>query len=273
MTTEIINQIAESLLSSNDWLSEIRSIGYLSRPTGEGANSKLVVTDGEREIGITDREGNSGYIRFRSDQNFRVQKITAYTSCYPSSRYIYDLRLIVVVKTTAPENIAMLLSTQLNSMRPTIGSQTRVDVQSGGTNSLSVVKNEGGEQWNNNYRAMFIDFNMSFDWRDDCSLIVTDMACDNCVNIYDLGCFPHCDLIGIGQNSNQTGIWTLNTIFNGTSIIQEFAVVSGQEIKIPLSGLNESYQFNIQIKNTSGVVFTFIIENITYNCVQITLLP
>lgn len=271
MTKEIIQEIAESLLSQNDWLSEIRTIGYLSKPSGD----RLVVIDGKDEIGITDRSGNSGYIRFRSDTNFRVTKIPSFSSCFQSSRYTYDLRLIVVVKTEAPENIALLLSTQLNAIRPITGTQTKCEVQSGGSNSLAIVKTEGGEQWNNNYRAMYIDFTMSFDWRDDCQLIETDMSCTNCTNTQDLGCVPHCDEVTIPVDV-PSGEYTLLTIFNGTSVIQKFDFTDEDPsgyLTVPMSGLNESYQYDIQIKNSDGEVIEWTIDETTYNCFRIQLLP
>jgi len=99
------------------------------------------------------------------------------------------------------------------------------------------------------------------------------MSCTNCTNVFDFGCIPHCEGLFIGQNATETGTWTLHTNFNGTSVIQEFEVVDGEEIELPMSGLNESYEFSIQIKDSEGTVFTFTIEDIEYNCVKITLLP
>jgi len=275
MIRELISDVARQLVTENSgWLSQIRTLGYLQRESILDARDKLIVTDGENEIGITDVRGNSGYIRFRADQNFTRDDIASYTSCASSSRYNYFLRLVVVAKTGTPENVSLLLSTQLNSF-VYAGDNFKTRVTGGGSHSVNISKAEGIDQLNNTYRVMYLDFTLSFDWRKDCDQIPFEMDCDNCLNIYDMGCMQHCGDIELEQVSDFTGTATLNTFFNGNTIVQSFPVTEGETVVIPMDGLNENYEYNIQLKDSAGEVITLVFgspeEN--YDCFKIKLTP
>lgn len=270
MISELITDLARQLVVLNaSWLSEIRSVGYMNT-----IDDKIIISDGENEIGITDTEGNSGYIRFAKDQNFTVSQIKSYTSCRTARNFKYYLQLTIVAKTSTPENLTLLLSTQIHSMNFT-GDNVVAEVTGGGSNSISVAKKEGITQTNSTYRAVYLDFTLSFDWRKDCDQIPITMACDNCTNIYDFGCLQHCLEVTLGTNSSYTGTATLNTFFNGTVITQSFDVTVDEPIVVPMDGLNENYEYNIQLMDSDGevIVLTFGSPSEEYDCFKIKLLP
>lgn len=271
MITDIIDRVSSQLLQSNYWLSEIRSIGYLNTISGDKS-----VTDGLNEIGITDRSGNSGYIRFNSDQNFTVEESTAYSGCKVMSKFTYFMRLVVVAKTDVPENITMLLAAQFAKMTFTgyEANAVKVRARSGGSNSMSVVKNESGQdQENVNYRALYIDFTVQFLWNYDCDQIEIDMACSTCTNPLDLGCHQHCETVAIGTNALHTGTYTIKTSFNGVAVAQTFSATKNTEIEIPLENLNENYQFDIRIFDPNGDEITIGLPSEDYDCIRITVTP
>lgn len=275
MISELISDLARQLVVLNtSWLSEIRSIGYLNK-----FEDRTIVSDGDNEIGITDASGNSGYIRFVNDRNFTVEEITSYTSCRTASRFTYYLRLIIVAKTTTPENLSLLLSTQINSIQINSMSLSGDNVKSrstgGGSNSINIVRGEGAEQTNSTFRTVYVDFTISFDWRKDCDQIPIIMACDNCTNIYDIGCIQHCLEVTLETNSSYTGTATLNTFFNGTVITQSFDVAIDEPIVVPMAGLNENYEYNIQLMDSDGevITLTFGSPSQEYDCFSVKLMP
>lgn len=270
MISELITDLARQLVVLNaSWLSEIRSIGYMTKP-----EESTVITDGENEIGITDTEGNSGYIRFANDRNFTVDEIKSFSSCRTASRYNYFLRMVVVAKTSTPENLSLLLSTQINSLSFS-GDNVVARVTGGGSNSMNISKGEGSTQINSTFRVVYLDFTLSFDWRKDCDQIPITMACDNCENVYDMGCMQHCLEVTLETNSSYTGTATLNTFFNGTVITQSFDVTVDEPIVVPMDGLNENYEYNIQLMDSDGevIVLTFGSPSEEYDCFKIKLLP
>lgn len=272
MVQSIIQDIARQLVTINAaWLSEVRTIGYVVR------DPDIVITDFENEIGLTDRSKNSGYIRFRQDINFNREDIPARNSCgIQSSRYTHYLRLVIAAKTTTPEDLSMLLATQLNSMALTFTGidNIKVRVLSGGSNSISITKGEASkDQLNSEYRAVYVDFNLQLDWRNDCDQIQITMACDNCTSTYDLGCVQHCEDIVISATIAEAGTATLNTNFNGVLVTQSFEVEVGDEITVPMSGLNENYEYSIQILNSSGEVIELTFGDATYDCFTVKLMP
>lgn len=279
----IIEDIARQLVILNaSWLSEVRTVGY--RATTEKG---VVITDFENEIGITDRDGNSGYIRFAADTNFTRQESRALTSCVPSSRYTFKLRLVVIAKTETPEDLALLLSTQINALQLTYTNINNIkcSVTSGGSNSAAITRNEGGEQINSTYRTVFVDFDLMFDWINDCDQIQIIMNCDNCTTTLDLGCIQHCETITVHADIAYTGTATLNTFFNGITVTQSFEVTEGEDMEVPLSGLNENYEYSIQFRDVNGEVIPVFGgeheqghnegEHVgeEYDCIKITLVP
>ena len=273
MINEIVDIIASNLVTDNDWLSEIRSIGYLNR-----INGITSVTDTMKEIGLNDREGNSGYIRFENDRNFSIRESpNQYSSCGKSIEITYLMTLVIAAKTAIPESVALMLAVQfkeLNFDTEYPANNVIVYAISGGSNSQSVVpKESGSDQWNQNYRALYVDFSIQFTWDKNCNQIPITMACDNCTNILDLGCVDHCETHGIGVNATYTGTMTLKTIFNGVSVTQSFDVEYGEEIEIPLEYLNEDYEFNIQLFDIGGEIITKTVDAVEYDCFKIKILP
>lgn len=276
MIREIIDSISTQLVQSNSWLSEIRSVGYLNRQSIENARDKFVVTDGIKEIGITDRSGNSGYIRFSSDQNFTTEESMQYAGCQVMTRFTYFMRLVIVAKTELPENITLLLASQLSklSFAGYESNSVKVRARSGGSNSMAVVQNESGQnQENVNYRTLYIDFTIQFLWNYDCDQIEIDMACDTCTNPLDLGCHQHCETVSIGTNALHTGNYTIKTSFNGVAVTQTFSATKNTEIQIPLENLNENYQFDIRIYDPFGEEITIGLPSEDYDCIRITVTP
>ncbi|MBL0317148.1 MAG: hypothetical protein IPP69_15825 [Flavobacteriales bacterium] len=271
MIREIIDSISTQLVQSNSWLSEIRSVGYLNTVSGEKS-----VTDGIKEIGITDRSGNSGYIRFSSDQNFTTEESMQYAGCQAMTRFTYFMRLVIVAKTELPENITLLLASQLSklSFAGYESNSVKVRARSGGSNSMAVVQNESGQnQENVNYRTLYIDFTIQFLWNYDCDQIEIDMACDTCTNPLDLGCHQHCETVSIGTNALHTGNYTIKTSFNGVAVTQTFSATKNTEIQIPLENLNENYQFDIRIYDPFGEEITIGLPSEDYDCIRITVTP
>lgn len=272
MITELITNLAAQLVARNaSWLSEIRTLGYLNS-TEEGK----FVTDFKDEIGLTDREGNSGYIRFQEGENFSTQEVPRYTSCSSSTRYVFRLRLVIAAKTESPENLALLLSTQINSLE-FLDKTVHARVQSGGSNSPQIVQAEGGEQLNNEFRVVYVNFNLQFDWRKDCDTIPIIMSCSNCTSTIDLGCRQHCDAVPTFTPATETATYTLNTFFNGVVVTQSFPVTEGADISVPMAGLNESYEYDIQVRNSDGEIVELKLEDdpsaLNYDCFRVKLLP
>lgn len=281
MITEIVNTIAAKLVLTNSaWLKQIRSLGYLAKTEAE-----TVIYDQEvKEIGLDDRNGNSGYIRFGSDQNFTVNPIPAKVSKY-AYQYKYALRLVIVVKTDYPANINYLLSLQLNhldlgSCTYATGTASNIMVQtaSGGSNTIANAKNESGvEIKNNNYKVVYIDFVVKFDDHNSCDFtqkIILPMEC-GCASILDLECVGSCDDITIPIVSLYTGDATVRTIFNGNYVTIPVEVVTGEEIVVNAEHLNADYTFNLQVFNEDGEQLTYSEDpsGTVYDCFQIKIIP
>lgn len=272
MITALISEFSQKLLVANaSWLSEIRAIGYLNRESILNARDKLVVTDGKDEIGITDTSGNSGHIRFVEGQNFTSQELQSTTSCDTAWRYTFRLRLVVVAKTETPEDLALLLATQVNAMTLSGGAKARTT--GGGMNSAQIVLQEGGTQWNNNYRAVAIDFNLIFDYRGNCAIPIT-MTCPECESFVDIGCLPACGPITI-QPSTYTGTMTLAAVFNGNLIQIGFEVTEGEPIQVPTNGLNSDYEYQIRLFDEDGnhVPVQLGPSDEPKDCIKVKLLP
>lgn len=271
MINELILSVAQKLVTANaSWLSEVRTIGYMNR-----FEDGLVITDGENEIGITDRTGNSGYIRFVDGaQGFSVESIPSYRSCESSSRYSYRMRLVVVAKTETPENLSLLLSTQMNSFSFSGHDKGKARVTGGGTNSFQIVSAEGGEQLNTSYRALFIDFTLQFDWRNDCVPISITMECNNCDETIDYGCVKACSEIELPITITEAQTGTITTMFNGQMIVQPIELPVGEGVVVDLSGLNADYQYTIQVRGENGEALNIQPSpSLSYNCFKVKLIP
>lgn len=285
MIDGLIREIIVNLQTENaSWLSEIRGVGYAYTSEIEGKR-QIRITDFENEIGITDIRVNSGYLRFRNDNNFQSQELPRIVSCARVFRYTYQFRLVVACITSTPENLAFLLATQLNSMsfdKPT----TQITVTAGGSNSYNVALNEGSEQINAEYRVVYVDFNLVFNHK--CEPIPVTMDCPNCTSTLDLGCLQHCDTLTVHADIAYSGTATLHTTFNGNMVVQTFEVTSGEDLEVPMSGLNENYEYVIQFRDEDGELIPIFDADHggqghghdgddhgghEYDCIKITLKP
>lgn len=260
MIQALVNKVAQSLVTLNsEWLTEIRTLGYLQRrPEGD-----IVTTDGLQDIGLTDREGNSGFIRFESDINFNVQEMspsTRYSSCEPiGHRFSVDLRLVVVANTEVPQDLPFALSVQMASIRFTDeefkNRNVAVRAISGGSHTMANVKTETGKETLNNENAVvFVKFRIYFDYKQNCEAINIPITMNRCEddNYTDYGCYQLCEGVTLNQNATYTGDMVLHTYFNGISVDQTFEVVIGEPIVVPTENLNADYEFIIELFDNNG---------------------
>ncbi len=282
MIQALVNKIATSLVTLNaTWLTEIRSLGYLQRrPEGD-----YVTTDGLRDIGLTDREGNSGYIRFESDQNVTVSELSErYSSCEPiGQRFSVDLRLVVVAKMDLPQDLPFALSVQLASIRFTEDefkhNNVRARALAFGSHSMANVKTETGkEDLNNENSVVYVRFRIYFDFRQNCDANNIPIEMSNCISedFVDFGCVQLCEDITLYQDAEYTGLMTLRTIFNGTVVTQSFDVVTDEPIVIPTDNLNADYVFIIELFDAEGVQVMILSNDPTpdeHESVKIKIMP
>lgn len=283
MIKSLIDTVATKLVTLNTWLSEVRAGGYLQKANGDIS----IIDRYKNEIGITDKRGNSGYIRYRSDQNYTVQELPSserYSSCeIIGQRIAINLRLILVVQSTIPEDIAFLLTVQMNSFQfdtPEFnGKNVRVRVQSAGTNTLANVLTETSQNdLNNDNEVIYIDFQILFDWNQRCDIynIPIEMECNDCLEPLDLGCKQYCETLELSQVSTYTGIVTLKTMFNGVSIIRSIDVVDGESISIDLEEFTPDYEYSVSLYNVEGDLIPIQDESPTpveYDCFKLKVTP
>lgn len=276
MVTEIINNTCSWLLGVNSaWLNQIRSVGYLNR-----SSDGVTITDDEvKEIGLTDIALNSAYVRFRNDENFGCTEIPSITSD-PAYSYVFALRLVCLVKNDlAPIDVNLLLARQLNTYYLLEFSQVkniRCKVVGGGSNTLSIVKNEsGGDTSNVTYRAFYIDFNLRFDDYSSCDQInsINNIMPCNCTNTLDLPCVGSCDDITIELSEVVAGDYRVVTSFNGGRAEFTTTQEAGTEFTFNASNLNADYTFELQIFNPDGELVTKTVEAVEYDCFRVKIEP
>ena len=280
MITDLIGEVANYLLAQNQsWLRQIRYVGYQNR-VSEGDN---VTNEEMQEIGLSDRDGNSGYIRFKSNQNFTVSEIKSFNNSR-ASRFSYDLRMVVVVKSDTPVDINYLLALQFNHFEMAVctvpygtARNIKTYVTGGGSNTVANAKQESNkESWNNEYKILYVDFRLQFDDQNKCDftkLIDLPMEC-NCSTIYNAGCFKICDGIELPVESDYTGTATVVTEFNGNIVKLSIEVTEGEPIVIPANELNANYVFNLAIYDEENERIEFSIDpSGTYDCIQIQTKP
>jgi hypothetical protein len=274
MITQLIENVASFIKSSNvQWLTQVRTLGHLSR----SQNGSVVLTDELEEIGVTDIEGNSAYIRFRNDQGWSSQNITSVTGD-PAYRYVFSLKLVVLVRGSNPTDLGLLLTRQLNSYSLLSSDQAnnvRCIATGGSSNTLTVMKGENGaDDANVSYRLFMIDFNLQFDDHQICnfdeSVNNIPMLC-NCTQTLELPCVGSCSEISTGFEASEQ-ILTVVSGFNGNRI--EFDIEhGGGEVILDASLFNADYTFIIQILDAEGVILTQEVEEVTYNCVSVKIEP
>ena len=274
MITQLIENVASFIKSSNvQWLQQVRTLGHLSR----SQNGPVVLTDELEEIGLTDVRGNSGYIRFRNDQGWSSQSIPSVTG-EPAYRYVFGLKLVVLVKESNPTDLGLLLTRQLNSYNVLSSGQAkniRCIATGGSSNTLTVMKGENGaDDTNVTYRLFMVDFNLQFDDHQICnfdeSVNNIPMPC-NCTQTLELPCVGSCGTILTGFTATAQTL-TVVSGFNGNRI--EFDHVhEGGEVEIDAQLLNADYTFIIQILDAEGEPLEQTVETVTYNCVSVKIEP
>lgn len=282
MINDIVNTIAQNLVSVNsNWLSQIRTLGYLNK----SSDSETIVYDQEvKEIGLSDTMGNSGYIRFGSDSNFKIEKIQSKVSPF-AYRYTYALRLVVVLKTKYPADINYLLTLHLNHLVFTeckydTGTASNVVVQAvtGGSNPIANTLQESGKKIDNtNYKVLYIDFLVKFDDNNICDFtqkIILPMDC-GCTNKLDVGCYGSCVTIDLPIVADYTGDATIETEFNGNQVIIPIEVINGEAISFRTEHLNADYMFDLKVFDAEGEQITYQEDpsGTIYDCFTIKVIP
>jgi len=94
------------------------------------------------------------------------------------------------------------------------------------------------------------------------------MSC--CTNVYNLGCFNHCDTIEfVDLVASETGVYTFNVKFAGQTFTLEQTIEIGDPLTLPLSNFNENAQIIVTITEPSGTAVTATIDDVIYDCFQI----
>lgn len=90
------------------------------------------------------------------------------------------------------------------------------------------------------------------------------MSC--CESPYNFGCYNHCGSISTGVDSDFTGTLTGHFSYAGITVSRDIDVESGEEIVIPLNGLNETALYTLTLYDESGVVYPLTISGTEYTC-------
>lgn len=277
MISTIIKSIASQLVTVNsEWLEQIRTVGYFNQ-----SDSDNITNEECKEIGLDDRNGNSGYIMFRGNQNFSVSPISSISSTQRAFQYRYSMRLVVVIKTNYPVDINYLLSLQLNHLfaqkcRWDFGTASNIVVQTtgGGSNTVFNSKEESGKpDINTNYKIVYLDFNIQFNDNNRCNFeekIRLPMDC-NCENILDLGCTDSCNSFEMPFSSAEE--ITLFTEFNGNVVSKAIEINTSGNIVIDPSFLNADYTYNFHFVNSEGERVTYEVDGTVYDCFKIKIQP
>jgi hypothetical protein len=260
MINALVNKVATSLVTLNsDWLTEIRTVGYLTKIS----DSDYVTTDGLQGIGLTDTKGNSGYIRFSNDINFRIQEMPESqrrSSCSVLGQTIaLDLTLVLLINSPVPEDVVFGLIVQMNTITftedPYKGRNVKIRASSGSSNSVYTTNKETGKQQaSNELRAVSIDFRVMFDWMQNCDNTNIRITMDNCISddFVDYGCIQLCENLTMEQDATYTGNMTMRTAMNGVTIIRTFEVETGEDIELPTETLTAGYSYIIQLFDEDG---------------------
>lgn len=90
------------------------------------------------------------------------------------------------------------------------------------------------------------------------------MTC--CNNTYNFGCYNHCGAIYTGVDSDYTGTLTGVFSYAGISISRDISVENGEQIIIPLAGLNETALFSVTFYDEDGEAYPLTIGGVEYAC-------
>ena len=278
MITQLIASLGSNLISELGWIDQIRTVGYF-RKVSDGDVVKPVVTDSlNEEIGLTDTQGNSGYIRFRQDVNILSQQIPAITTGIRAFRYTVPCKLVLIGKgIDGFEATAQVMASinKYDAVAPNGLNNVYFTTTNGSSHSEAVHKSETGvEQQESAFRVIAVDFNLTFDDYTGCALIntQTDMSNCNCTNVLELPCVGHCDTITLEVNSGDFETATVVTSFNGSRVEFSIETENGQPISFSAENLNADYQFTFQVIQ-DGEALTQTVDTVEYDCFKIKIEP
>jgi len=266
---EIIEKIASDLLGTFRYLKQIRTTGYLSK----AQDGNYVYDEELKEIGLTDTMGNSGYIRYRSDNNLSIIKTERFGGV--TNECTAPLRLVILVDwNNSPQallSIANYLNryflNQYNSMQ-----SVTCEYVGGGTNTkANHLAETGKEITNNNFKVIYADFNLKFRDSNFCEPNQSDMKPCNCGNVLDMGCYASCDNIELDLPTEE-GTVVVSTDFNGSTVELRLEDQESAKVVIPSGSLNEDYTFILEIYQGTERI-TKEVDEVTYNCFQIKIKP
>lgn len=280
MIQALVTDISQKLLTANsEWLSSIKSIGQRQRKAvADGRDTFFLMDEEFNDIGLTDIRNNSGYIRQRSET---AMTITTAPRIGANEGYTYTLpfSLVLAVKFPTTTDLLFLLTRQLRAINYTSFfdlKNVKCEVIAAGNNSKANALNEmGKDQINNEYRIIYVDFNLKFTDYKNCDLtenIETPMDCE-CTNIFKLGCASTCDTITIEVEATHENV-IVETQMNGS--IHSFVVEQeiGENISIPLEIFNENYTHIFKVyMNDERVTYSPDPSGITYDCFSIEIKP
>lgn len=266
---ELIEKIASDILLRNRYLSQIRTTGYLSR----AQDGNYVYNEELQEIGLNDTKGNSGYIRYRSDNNLSIVKTERFGGV--TNECTIPLRLVILVDTENASNILLSLANYLNGyFIDEFNSMQSVTCEyvGGGTNTkANHVAETGKEILNNNFKVIYVDFNLKFRDANFCEPNQNEMKPCNCTNVLDLGCVSSCDDIELDLNI-EAGTVVVSTEFNGSTVELRLLNQTEGKVVIPSGSLNEDYTFILEVYQGTERIDKEM-DGVTYDCFQIKIKP
>jgi hypothetical protein len=164
MTEQIIAQVAQHILDSNDWLKDLK---YIARQLQGGR----IMLKKDHEVGLDDRNGNIGYIRWRGDEDHTYRELeTKFTSCAEGWEAVANLRLVVMLKCTNAGLAEFKLVNDLKAAPITEidGFKPDIIVLNSTTDRELIEREETGKEddgprsWNNEYKLISIDFEVQY---------------------------------------------------------------------------------------------------------------
>jgi hypothetical protein len=268
----IIEEIASRILGAYPQVKQIRSVGYLSK----AQDSNYVYNEELEEIGLTDRMGNSGYVRFRSDNNLQGTKTERFGPVMTT--YNVPLRLVLMMEqennaSTSLLTVARIVNNIYIQQHGELQTITCEYIGGGSNTKANHLAETGKEITNNNYRIIYADFNVNFLAGEVCSITPNEMnnQC-NCTSVLSLGCAPSCDDVTIELDVETGDEVIMSTMFNGSTVEARIEVTESGKVTVPSGTLNEDYLFKLEFYR--GVdQLTKEVEGTTYNCFEIKINP
>lgn len=274
---DLLNSLGSHLVSNSGWIDQIRTVGYFRKIQDENGTAFTVTDSDINDIGITDTQGNSGYIRFRQDTNIQSQEIRSLATGERAFKYSVPCRIVVLGKDI--DELAALggLMTMINryNASPIQGVNNILFTARGGSShSEQVHASETGKEQNNpTYRTIMVDFDLTLEDYTGCAFTVNENSMNSCFcqNILDLGCVGHCDDITIDAQAGEGNAFVI-TNFNGSRV--EFAIetTEGEDFSFNAENLNADYTFVFEIVE-NGEPVTVTVDGTEYDCFRVKIEP